>query len=53
MIASRLRWSRTLVLCALTAAACAAGLKPIYAQLRGHGGAVRALAISADGQHVI
>jgi cytochrome c len=53
MTASRLRSSRTLVLCALIAAACAVGLEPIHAQLRGHGGAVRALAISADGQHVI
>jgi cytochrome c len=53
MGASRLRSSRTLVLSALIAAACAAGLEPIHAQLRGHGGAVRALAISADGLHVI
>jgi cytochrome c len=53
MIASRLTSSRTLVLCALIAAACAAGREPIHAQLRGHGGAVRALAISADGLHVI
>ena len=42
-----------MVLSALIAAACAAGLEPIHAQLRGHGGAVRALAISADGLHVI
>jgi cytochrome c len=53
MGASRLRSSRTLVLSALIAAACAAGLEPAHAQLRGHGGAVRALAISADGLHVI
>jgi cytochrome c len=53
MTASRLRSSRTLILCAVIAAVCAAGLKPIYAQLRGHGGAVRALAISADGLHVV
>ena len=53
MTASRLRSSRTLILCALIAAACAVGLEPIHAQLRGHGGAVRALAISADGLHVI
>ena len=53
MIASRLRASRIFVLCALIAAACAAGLEPIHAQLRGHGGAVRALAISADGLHLI
>src|SRR5262249_35848347 len=53
MNASWLRSSRTLLSGALIAAACAAGLKPIHAQLRGHGGAVRALAISADCLHVI
>jgi cytochrome c len=53
MSASRLRSSRTLILYALIAAASAAGLEPIHAQLRGHGGAVRALAISADGLHAI
>jgi cytochrome c len=53
MIASRLNASRTLVLCGLTAAALAAGFEPVHAQLRGHGGAVRALAISPDGLHVI
>ena len=53
MTASRLRSSRTLVLCAVIAAASAVGCEPIHAQLRGHGGAVRALAISADGLHVI
>jgi len=57
MIASRLRSSRTLILCALGAAALVAGLaagcEPARAQLRGHGGAVRALAISPDGLHVI
>src|SRR4029077_591941 len=53
MTASQLRSSRTLVLCALIATACAVGLEPTRAQLRGHGGAVRALAISADGLHVI
>jgi cytochrome c len=53
MIASRLRSSRTLVLWALVAAASATGFESTRAQLRGHGGAVRALAISADGLHVI
>src|SRR3974377_1664608 len=53
MTASRLRWSRILVFCAVTAGAFAAGREPIHAQLRGHGGAVRALVISADGLHVI
>jgi len=53
MMASRLGSSRTLVLCALVAAGLTAGREPVCAQLRGHGGAVRALAISPDGQHVI
>ena len=53
MIASRLRAGRIFVLCALIAAASAAGFQPICAQLRGHGGAVRALAISADGSYLI
>jgi cytochrome c len=53
MIALRLRSSRILVLWALIAAASAAGFEPTCAQLRGHGGAVRGLAISADGLHVI
>ena len=34
-------------------AVSAAGLQPIHAQLRGHGGPVRALAISSDGVHVV
>ena len=42
-----------MVLCALVAAGLAAGFEPVHAQLRGHGGAVRALAISPDGLHVI
>jgi cytochrome c len=55
MIAFRLRASRTLLLSALSAAAlvAGAGFEPVRAQLRGHGGAVRALAISADGRHVV
>ena len=53
MTVSWLRSSRTWVLCAVIAGAFAAGLEPIHAQLRGHGGAVRALAISADGLHAI
>jgi cytochrome c len=57
MVPFRLRASRTLILCALGAAALLAGLgsgcDPVRAQLRGHGGAVRALAISADGHQVI
>jgi cytochrome c len=53
MTASRLTSSRTFILCALIAAALVGGFEPTRAQLRGHGGAVRALAISADGLHVI
>ena len=57
MIAFRLGASRTLIFGALGAAALLAGLgagcESVRAQLRGHGGAVRALAISADGQQVI
>src|ERR1700751_2113363 len=53
MTTSRLRSSRTLLLCALIAAAFAVGFEPVHAQLRGHCGAIRALAISADGLHVI
>ena len=57
MIALRLRASRTLIFGALGAATLltglAAGCEGVHAQLRGHGGAVRALAISPDGQHVI
>jgi len=30
-----------------------AGVQPVHAQLRGHGGPVRALAISSDGTHVV
>jgi cytochrome c len=52
MTASRLRPSHTLILCALLAG-LTAGADLARAQLRGHGGAVRALAISADGQHVV
>jgi cytochrome c len=53
MTASWLTSSRTFILCALIAAALVGGVAPTRAQLRGHGGAVRALAISADGLHVI
>jgi len=42
-----------LLLCGFAVAISAAGLQPIHAQLRGHGGPVRALAISSDGTHVI
>ncbi|HEV3158625.1 MAG TPA: c-type cytochrome [Xanthobacteraceae bacterium] len=53
MNVTRLKSSRTLLLCGLVAAVSAAGLQPIHAQLRGHGGPVRALAISSDGTHVV
>src|SRR5437764_11473158 len=53
MTASRLRPSHTLILCALLAAGLAAGADLARAQLRGHGGPVRALAISSDGTHVV
>ena len=42
-----------MLLCGFAVAISAAGLQPIHAQLRGHGGPVRALAISSDGTHVI
>src|SRR5215475_4022339 len=41
-------WRRTAVVVALVFAAI-----PAHAQLRGHGGPVKALAISADGSHAI
>jgi cytochrome c len=53
MNVTRLKSSRTLVLCGFVMAVSAAGLQPIHAQLRGHGGPVRALAISSDGAHVV
>jgi cytochrome c len=53
MNAFRLKSSRTLLLCGLVAAVSAVGLQPTHAQLRGHGGPVRGLAISSDGTHVI
>jgi cytochrome c len=48
-----LKSSRTLLLCGFAVAVSAAGLQSIHAQLRGHGGPVRALAISSDGMRVI
>jgi len=46
--ASGLSWRAALVLAVL-----AATLAPAHAQLRGHGGPVRALAVSADGQTAV
>ena len=42
-----------MALCALVAAVSAVCFRPVHAQLRGHGGAVRALAISSDGTHLV
>src|SRR5205085_10298758 len=53
MNVTRLKSSRTSLLCGFVVAVSAAGLQPIHAQLRGHGGPVRALAISSDGTHVV
>jgi cytochrome c len=53
MNVARLKSSHTLLLCGFAVAVSAAGLQPIHAQLRGHGGPVRALAISSDGTHVV
>jgi cytochrome c len=53
MIAFRLRAGRILILATFCAAALVAACESVRAQLRGHGGAVRALAISADGQQVV
>ena len=53
MNVTRLKSSRNLLLCGFVMAVSAAGLQPIHAQLRGHGGPVRALAISSDGTHVV
>jgi cytochrome c len=44
---------RYLLRCGLIAGAFAAGIAGAHAQLRGHGGPVRALAISPDGKHAI
>ena len=53
MNVTRLKSSRTLLLCGLVMAVSVAGPQLIHAQLRGHGGPVRALAISSDGTHVV
>ncbi len=45
--------TRTLRLAVLTLAALGAALRPTHAQLRGHGGPVRALAVAADGETAI
>lgn len=45
--------ARILLHCGLVLAALAIGLAPAQAQLRGHGGPVRALAISPDGKRAI
>jgi cytochrome c len=53
MNVTRLKSSRTLLLCGLVMAVSVAGPQLIHAQLRGHGGPVRALAISSDGTHMV
>src|SRR3954470_14866686 len=40
-------------ICAALLALCSLAITPAFAQLRGHGGPVRALAISSDGQTAI
>src|SRR6266581_4597408 len=45
--------TRHLLRCILVTAALAVGLAPAQAQLRGHGGPVRALAISPDGARAV
>ena len=42
-----------MALCALVAVVSAVCLRLVHAQLRGHGGPVRALAISSDGTHLV
>ena len=49
---SRLPMNWLLCLCAITAA-LAFDLRPVQAQLKGHGGPVRAIAVSADGKSVL
>ena len=44
---------RTLLRSGLILAVAAVGFQPVYGQLRGHGGPVRALAITSDGAQVI
>ena len=47
------RLPRALLRSGLIAAVAAVGFQPVYGQLRGHGGPVRALAITSDGAQVI
>jgi cytochrome c len=47
------RLPRALLRSGLIVAVAAVGFQPVYGQLRGHGGPVRALAITSDGAQVI
>src|SRR5215467_4860558 len=49
----RPRLPRALLRSGLILAVAAVGFQPVFGQLRGHGGPVRALAISPDGAQVI
>jgi cytochrome c len=49
----RPRLPRALLRSGLIVAVAAVGFQPVYGQLRGHGGPVRALAITSDGAQVI
>jgi cytochrome c len=49
----RPRLPRALLRSGLILAVAAVGFQPVYGQLRGHGGPVRALAITSDGAQVI
>jgi cytochrome c len=46
-------FNRTLLICGLVTGIVAVHSEAIYAQLRGHGGPVRALAVSADGKQLV
>jgi cytochrome c len=50
---ARLRSPYVLLRAGLIAAVAAITWQPVHAQLRGHGGPVRALAITSDGAHVV
>src|SRR3954463_13098159 len=53
MLHSRKKRRPAFLICAALLALCSLAITPALAQLRGHGGPVRALAISADGQTAI
>src|SRR4051812_33512675 len=53
MLHSRKKRRPAFLTCAALLALCPLAITPAFAQLRGHGGPVRALAISSDGQTAI